>query len=374
MKKNSILLKGALLSFSSTMALLSAELLLRLLFNPVDYLRPELIADHVLGYRVEQNSAGHDAWGYRNRAKPDTADIVCIGDSQTYGVSATAFNSYPAQLQKITESPVYNISLGGYGPPQYSYLLKKQALKLKPKKIIMGLYFGNDFLDTFSLIYHSDTKAYWHAYHSDSLHTVKQKNVHIPTVAFRPLRTFLEHNSMLYRMVIYSKIGDIFRLFTGKALSEKNPNLIALNAQHIKYPTVLAPYVRFKSLNRKSSQVKFGSAVSMEIVKESALFCKENDIDFYLLFIPTKESVYAPVLANELNAHPVLASLIEDERYFKEQWAQFCTKQGIPYLDLTKTLQSSVNKIRLYPQHHDGHPVKAGYKLIAEQIAVFITH
>jgi lysophospholipase L1-like esterase len=42
----------------------------------------------------------------------DSAKIVTIGDSQAYGVSASAGNSWPAKLQKLMKADVYNLSLG----------------------------------------------------------------------------------------------------------------------------------------------------------------------------------------------------------------------------------------------------------------------
>src|SRR5689334_12222831 len=85
------------------------EALGRLFVARVDYLKPELTTDPILYYRVLPGSAGHDAWGYRNRHVPRRADIVCIGDSQTYGVSAPASSSWPVQLGKMTGLEVYNL-------------------------------------------------------------------------------------------------------------------------------------------------------------------------------------------------------------------------------------------------------------------------
>ena len=39
---------------------------------------------------VRGHSGGHDAWGFRNIRTPESAEIVCIGDSMTYGQAAPA--------------------------------------------------------------------------------------------------------------------------------------------------------------------------------------------------------------------------------------------------------------------------------------------
>jgi hypothetical protein len=111
-------------------------------------LQPVMIKDPKLGQKIKPNSGGHDAWGFRNKTIPDKFDIIIIGDSQTYGVSAIAKLSYPSQLNNMTEDTVYNMGIGGYGAYQYKYLLKEKALKLNPKTVIVGFYFGNDLYDT----------------------------------------------------------------------------------------------------------------------------------------------------------------------------------------------------------------------------------
>ena len=59
---------------------------------------------------------------------------------------------------KINKQDVYNLSVGGYGPPQYYYLLKSKALKLNPSLIMAGFYFGNDVFDSYKFVYEID---YW---------------------------------------------------------------------------------------------------------------------------------------------------------------------------------------------------------------------
>ena len=109
-------LQACLLLVSSVAASLLAEGVSRVVLNRVDYLAVDPLYDSVLGLRLAPHAAGHDEWGFRNREVPDSADIVTIGDSQTYGVSAPALLSWPAQLGKLTNRHVYNLALGGYGP------------------------------------------------------------------------------------------------------------------------------------------------------------------------------------------------------------------------------------------------------------------
>ena len=93
--------------------LLAAEGVARLFFSPTDYLWRRLVPDETLRHRVEPHSRGHDAWGFRNRTVPSKADIVALGDSQTYGTSSLARHAWPKLLGKSVGKEVYNMSIGG---------------------------------------------------------------------------------------------------------------------------------------------------------------------------------------------------------------------------------------------------------------------
>src|SRR6267143_427695 len=108
----------------------------------------KLVPDPELGNRLAPNIVGLDSNGFRNDVVPTRADIVAIGDSQTWGVNADRQDAWPQQLAKLSGRSVYNMSLGGYGPVQY-WVLTDRAQKFSPRIIIVGLYFGNDFYDTY---------------------------------------------------------------------------------------------------------------------------------------------------------------------------------------------------------------------------------
>ena len=115
----------------------------------------ELIKDPVLGFKLAPYTRGHDANGFRNEAVPQQVDIVCLGDSQTWGVNVERQDAWPQQLSRISGRSVYNMGLGGFGPVQYQVQLRK-ALRLSPKLIVVDFYFGNDIYDAYNMAYHYD--------------------------------------------------------------------------------------------------------------------------------------------------------------------------------------------------------------------------
>ncbi|MBW2270850.1 MAG: hypothetical protein JRH16_19995 [Deltaproteobacteria bacterium] len=106
------------------------------------------MADPELGKRGSPEFADHDEAGWRNPSRPERAPIVAIGDSQTWGSEVARDDTWPQIAERALGFPVYNISLGGYGVYQYARLID-DALDLQPALILVALYDGNDFYDTF---------------------------------------------------------------------------------------------------------------------------------------------------------------------------------------------------------------------------------
>ncbi len=90
----------------------------------------------------------HDARGFRNPSALDSATIVALGDSHTYGISVSSEEAWPHILSAQMDKDVYNMGKAGYGPARNNHNLSI-AIELEPRWIIFGLYFGNDFYDDF---------------------------------------------------------------------------------------------------------------------------------------------------------------------------------------------------------------------------------
>jgi hypothetical protein len=140
MKIRKVLANLALFVATTGIALLLGEFVSRRILNPSDYLGVEMVQDDVLGAVPSATAkAGFDAWGFRNREVPKTADIVAVGDSHTFGNTAKMDESWPYVLGRLTGRNVYNMGMGGYGPNQYFHLSNSKALNLKPNAIVWGL-------------------------------------------------------------------------------------------------------------------------------------------------------------------------------------------------------------------------------------------
>ena len=343
-----IFINSLILLFSLLISLILAESIARLFFAPVDYLQPEVLIHDQLGHIVAPESGGHDAWGFRNRSVPEHSDIVAIGDSQTYGDSAISSDSWPAQLEKISGNSVYNLATGGYGPGHYLYLLQNYAVKLSPKKIIIGFYYGNDLIDSFNFKNHIQ---------GDFSEFDKKRTQY-------PLRFWLSGHSVIYRIITFSGIGDMVR----KAESHKKATSSALLTYN-KPPiyTIFTPEKRLLALNLHEDKVTQGLDYSISYLLQISEFCKSHNLDLTIVLIPTKERVYYKHLETE-KITTAYQELISNENEVDSKIKNALTDHQISFVDAYSGLSTVADSAQIYPLNDDGHPNKNGYNIIAKMI------
>ena len=89
----------------------------------------------------------YDQHGFRNDQDLETADIAVIGDSFVEGVGIDSSGILTTALQKLEGRTVVNLGSSGYGPQQELVVLKRYAIKFRPKTIVWIFYEGNDLHD-----------------------------------------------------------------------------------------------------------------------------------------------------------------------------------------------------------------------------------
>jgi hypothetical protein len=366
-------MKLSLACFAGLFGLLLGELACRILFEPIDFLKPVVVQDEVIGHRIEGGSAGHDAWGYRNRAVPEQAEIVAIGDSQTYGVAASAANSWPAWMDRMREEAVYNLAQNGYGPVQYLYMLENQALGLSPSTIVVGFYFGNDFYDTWATVYRYDA---WKQLRDErlvesfrpALETLRVRQER-PLGLAKKTKEWLSHHSILYRKVDYSPIGQWLHRVQQILPQETDVNHLFQDVEG----TVVEfrPRTRLGAVDLEDPRIQEGLRISQVVLAEMHDTAVEREIRFVLALIPTKERVFGDYLLEVEHAETlaIVERLIENEDRSRAAIRGFAEARGIEVIDLLPPLKAVAGEAKIYPKHTEGHPNAEGYRVIAEAIS-----
>ena len=86
-----------------------------------------------------------DAKGFRNLSILPQYDIVAVGDSFVAGSNVSDDQTWPALLAQATGKTIYNLGVGGSGPPTYMSNFAYFGLDLKPRLALFMIYEGNDF-------------------------------------------------------------------------------------------------------------------------------------------------------------------------------------------------------------------------------------
>jgi hypothetical protein len=362
-----------LLGVTIALSLLVSEGLLRLVVNPVNYLRPKLISGTILRWRVKPGSAGHDEWGFRNVEVPTNADIVTIGDSMTYGNMATAEQSWPSWLGHMTESTVYNLALGGYGPVDYRYLMSEKAIKLKPRWVIVGFYLGNDVFDSYRSAYSRD---YWSFLRSPDA---------VPVATDRPagvggrgngrrrsnieaMRLWVGQYSVLYRMAGVA-LADLVRPFVWNVLGVRE-GMIVVDDPERGLVTLIDLGEMSRATNLEDPKVVEGLRITLDSFDAIRQECREHGIAMMIVLIPTKVSVFVDYLA-ELGIRDqasAIDQLVMRETRVVDQVEGWLDDREIPYVNVLDDLRAKVASEFIYGSSSDGHPVSLGYRVIADSV------
>lgn len=372
MKIKPTLLNVALVAVSGIAGLLLGELGARIVLNAADYLAVEMVPDEVLGAVPAPNTSagGFDAWGFRNPGVPDAAEIVAIGDSHTYGNTATMADSWPYALTRLSGRKVYNMGLGGYGPNQYFHLLTTKALKLKPRLILVGLYIGDDFENAFLITYGLEHWAY--------LRTLSPGQVDFniwaapqPESWHKQVRIWLSQLSVLYQLVFH---GPLLGRFQGE-LQIRNADRISASVTTLSVPEknileAFRPEGMLRVLDQDNAAVREGMRITLRLLAEANAISRRNGIGFLVVVIPTKEMVFAEYLERNRQIHlgETIDRLLANERLAREATFRFFRESGIAYVDALPALKRAVGD-RLYARTAtDMHPNGNGYRVIAEAV------
>ena len=296
-----------------------------LLKDPVTRVR----ARPLLPMRID--GGPHDILGFRNPAVPNIADVITIGDSMTYGNNALMGDNWPSRMQDLLASSpatVYNMSTGGWGAVQYLNIFAN-ATVFQPRVIVVAFYTGNDPLDSFMMVYGN---SYWEWLRPDP----SLSKADAPQVAFPAPE------------------------------DERWPVTFADGVS-----TVFTPALRLAS-NSEAPAVKAGYAIMADVARRISGLDKNLGTRLVFTVIPTKELVYEQKVRREnLSAPEEYLQLVAQERaHIDALEAVIRALPDADYIDVLTPLQNAALGSRaLYLRSGNGHPVAAGYNIIADTIA-----
>ncbi len=414
--------KMVLLAATLVFSFVAVELMLRLsaLVLPANPLAPPVgisMPDPLLGHRFRPGAGGHDLNGFRNDSVYSRADVVVLGDSQSYGSGVEQRENWPSKLQEQTGLSVYNMSIGGWGPVESMFLLE-EGLRLKPRLVIEALYAGNDFFDCFVAAYYRlkldslktgdpllaaavDSAENVESFSSRVGHAHSIRNTEKRESGVYRLKNWLYAHLYSYKLLSLSKSRLLASLSSGDnpASRQKGSEAPVKSVDMLtekkwadsraaarlypeyylifdsgEYRTIFTPSYRGVATDLDDPRVREGVQLAIAAIERMAALLREQNTDFLVLLIPTKELVYAH-LADTSNtendeAREVYYRLLDDER---EIWNTVKTRldsAGVAWLDGLPWLRGAFKDgVQPYMVTENGHPDAAGHQALANGVA-----
>jgi len=346
------------------------------------------VSDPRLLHRMSPHAPGHDTRGFRNAERLETADVVAIGDSQTWGINVRREESWPSVLGMTGNMKVYSMSLGGWGPLEYE-MLANDALALHPKALLVGIYLGNDIFDSCNHTYGTNASPKYRrdnggfAAALSDLHArlkimndqtrvdrVRQQLAELGRVA--RLWQRLAGRSLIVETLMargllpeVPSVDELYKM-ADRAWADAHPEAASVySSGHLS--TVLTYGYRGVAVDLENACIRDGVRITREVLGALKKLGETAGTGVGVLLIPTKEMVYVTA-DGALRAHAAtgLADLVKHETAIKGELIDHCKQIGMVCVDAANRLVAAAQQgAVLYKADSDGHPVAEGYRQLA---------
>lgn len=391
--------------------LAAAEALLQVataVFPPVEArlsgLKPRYVVDPALYVRGDPTLPEYDEAGFRNEARPERADIVAIGDSQTEGSGVARENAWPQQLARHLGLTVYQTAFGSYGPGHYLELVD-DALTLRPDTVIVALYTGNDLAGAYDWVYERERNPELRTGDAERLAELwsaerergpidrpwritrdAEKGLHDrPILGW--VRTTLDEHSKI--VALFDQIqwrisggGDNLDIDAGPRDWDETMAALENVPRDILYPfddggmrTVFTPRARLAAQDLGDARIAEGLRITLAALERIAAACRDR-ARLLVLLMPTKEMVYADLVRGHATDAPqAFVQLLAAESEVRARIREGLAERGIATIDPLTALRAALGatgtvhaQINPYPENWDGHPSAAGYTAVKETV------
>jgi len=358
-------------------------------------LAPLSFPDARLGRLPNPDFPDHDANGYRNETVPRQAEIVALGDSQTYGTHVLRAETWPSRLQAESGRTTYNISNGGWSPTQ-SLMVLDRALDLRPRLVIEAFYSGNDLYDGFATVYVRGQLPELRTTDASAAAAIRDAEAREPlqtrysrlydrvlgggtmeadqrSEALRSgFRGFVREHFQLYRLARVMKNAGAAKRSSPTWEEEKHDAEVGAGHALLRVVDsggvrpIFTPVFRSEGMNLEDPRLVEGYRIDLEAISRIGERVRASGADYLVLLGPTKELVFRESIPAALQSDPVFRRAVEDEQEIRRRTIAFLDEHGIAYADPLPALRASLaHGEPPYPANIDGHPNPQGHRVIA---------
>lgn len=324
-----------------------------------------------------------DSQGFRNQDEATTADLVVLGDSFTELPYMALEDVWPSLLARQTGWKVRNLAVSGYGPMQESVVLRKWGLAYRPRLVVLGFYEGNDIYDC----------AEFDGFRRSALPyfqwVVRRFSKRWDWFNRRPIVAILRMFLLPYERIAERWSGENSRTRAARR-AYFNPVEVEAGGHRHKIG-LLSLNLMLLSADADKVRSQPGWPLCQSALREMNETCAKAGATFVLVFIPTKEHVYLPLLRNRFTpeaihdfvaAYHTEAKAMGPDEFEAALYAntdatgrvveEFCREQNIAFFDLTPAFRRAAQQGQLIYFAFDSHWNGLGNKIAADEIEQFL--
>lgn len=345
-----------------------------------DIVRMGFLSRELFGAEKHRYPFETDAEGFRNPVVRQQIDVAALGDSFVDAMTSPREQAWPARLEEMTGRRVQNYGTSSYGPQQELYVLRDFAIAHQPRDVVLAYFAGNDLFDAerFDSWEHGGDKP------GEELSGWRlQKN-------YRRYETLFL--TTLARVLLPAPARSEASAPSPPRISgngfERGAYQIETASEKTLRFAFMPPYLQKLIIPRAEIERGRGwqlVCASLSRMKET---CAQHGARFTVMFIPSKDEVYWPLIERSLgqgelqqsvdfastyNHARIRAADIRENRLVQnELMREFCANAGIPFLDLTLALEQAAASGQLVYFADDAHWNAAGHDIAAQELAKFL--
>jgi len=345
-----------------------------------DIVRMGFLSRELFGAEHHRYPFETDAEGFRNSAVRPQIDVAALGDSFVDAMTSPIEEAWPARLEKLTGKRVQNYGTSSFGPQQELYALQDFAIAHQPRDVVVGYFAGNDLFDAehFDRWEHGGDKpgeelSGWRLQKRyrryEMLFLMTLARVALPTGA-RPKPVAADPEKI-----------------TGNGFDRGAYQIETAAGTTLRF-AFMPPYLEKLVNSRAEIERSRAWQLLRETFTRMKQTCAQHGSRLTVLFIPSKDEVYWPLVEHSLgqdelqrsldfisryNHMPLRAADISANRLAQnELMRKFCASAGISFLDLTPPLEHAATSGRAVYFADDAHWNAAGHEVAAQELAKFL--
>jgi hypothetical protein len=281
------------------------------------------------------------------------------------------------------------MALPGHGPGNAALLIES-ALRLQPRFVLIGVYFGNDLYDGFALARANPAigrfvpvqlLARAEERERAGAFTFGYKQIfRKPPAADRShpsgsLRVFLASRSALWGLARALRarmqpprdpiLGRDFRAAEASLDAERRAWFSAVDARE-GWRTILTGQYRARVMDLEDPRLAAGFEANIGALSEVRDAAIEHGVEVIAVLVPTKELVFAPRVPDPAE-HVGLVDLLQRETTARQALMVRLATAGVAVLDLLAPLRAA-GDVSPYFEDFDGHPNALGHERIARAV------